>query len=99
FMNELQASGDTVMVERKFDEKLTGKKKPDGEPEKIAELVENVVTILGNRKQGIKADVFRGKGNAVRSDKFVINMLTEDFTAFGGAVAVVKSDKPPEPPK
>lgn len=57
----------------------------------------NLITILGNRKLGIKADVFRGGGNAVRADKFIIDKLTDNFSAFGGAVAVVKSATPPPP--
>ncbi|MEI6232271.1 MAG: hypothetical protein WCT04_04425 [Planctomycetota bacterium] len=58
----------------------------------------NTITILGNRKLGIKADVFRGGGNAVRADKFIIDKLTDNFTAYGGAVAVVKSATPPPLP-
>ncbi len=57
----------------------------------------NLITIIGNQKLGIKADVFRGGGNAVRADKFVIDKITDNFNAYGGAVAVVKSVAPPPP--
>ena len=84
YMGELQARGYIVTIEMASDE--TGKE------------TKNLITILGNRKLGIKADVFRGGGNAVRSDKFIIDKLTDNFDAFGGAVAVVKSETPPPPP-
>ena len=74
------------------------------EPQSIPELFHfagnwknNLITIIGNRKLGIKADVFRGGGNAVRADKFVIDKITDNFNAYGGAVAVVKSATPPPP--
>lgn len=84
YMGDLQARGFVVTIEMASDE--TGKE------------TKNLITILGNRKLRVKADVFRGGGNAVRADKFIIDKLTDNFDAFGGAVAVVKSDTPPPPP-
>jgi hypothetical protein len=101
-MNDVRALGHTVMVDmayelqEKKDEKGEVLKDEKGEPIKDYVTVKNMVTVLGNRKLGIKADCFRGGGNAIRTDKLIMDQITGNFTAWGGAVAVMKPEKPPD---
>lgn len=82
--DRLKAVGHIVTVEMAFNDK--------------GEEIKNIVTVIGNRKTGKKADVYKGGGSAVRSDKFIIDRVADNFIAFGGTVAVVKSETPPAPP-
>ena len=73
--------GNIVTVEMAFNDK--------------GEEIKNIVTVIGNRKTGKKADVYKGGGSAVRSDKFIIDRVADNIISYGGTVAVVKSETPP----
>src|SRR5208283_2966023 len=57
------------------------------------------MTVVGSRKNETKATLFQ-TGSAMRSDKFIIEMIdgaAHDFQSFGGAVAVFKAAAPATP--
>ncbi|HYG74169.1 MAG TPA: hypothetical protein VEK08_04110 [Planctomycetota bacterium] len=75
-LGDLQAIGERVTVDVAFGKDGT--------------LVKNVTTVIGSRAKRAKATLFM-QGSAIRSDKFVIDVIKNTFSSFGGAVAVIRN--------
>jgi len=78
-LGDLRAIGERVTVDVEYG--------------KDSVLTKNITTVIGSRAKNTKATLFM-QGSAIRSEKFVIDVVKNTFSSFGGAVAVIRNAAP-----
>lgn len=81
--DEMKLKGDRMTIDREYNEK--------------GEASKDLMYLLGDTQQNKFAYLWQGE-SAVRADSFAIDLLTNSFRAFGGAVARVKMPPPDDAP-